>query len=170
MQCVHEEPSANTDYGSCAAHPPISSSQSPLCLGTPVWSFLARFLAPPLQITPALLGCDLVPVARPFCHLPPLWGEGPPLRGGGCVRSQGAPAIAHPLPHPRTMSHCSIRLYYVACKKCKNTRKPLGLQALFPVENSVDILNNFFIFGNLNEFCTQKLCAITSRQREVQFI
>ena len=31
-----------------------------------------------------------VPVAHPFCHRPPLWGEGPPLRGGGCLRSRGA--------------------------------------------------------------------------------
>ena len=60
-------------------YPLISSSQSPLRLGTPVWSSLARSLAPPLQITPALLGCDLV-IKATLTASP--HGEAPPLRGG----------------------------------------------------------------------------------------
>ena len=89
-----------------------------------------------------------------------------PHYGGKARRFAAVGASVHrvplqlrtPCPTRGTMSHCSIRLYYVACKKCKNTRKPLGLQALFPVENSVDILNNFLYLETLTN-SVHKNCA-----------
>ena len=47
-------------WSASATRPAPSSAQSPLFLRTPYRAFLARFLAPPFQLRPALLGSQLV--------------------------------------------------------------------------------------------------------------